>query len=73
MRDIQDRLDELKELVEFLGRNPKVEHFLSSLMVDEEGRARVLHTAEQCDELEPDEVARVRYGPHLCRRQRSKR
>ncbi|HSS79030.1 MAG TPA: ATP synthase F1 subunit delta [Thermoanaerobaculia bacterium] len=35
-------LDELKELVEFLGRNPKVEHFLASLMVDEEGRARVL-------------------------------
>jgi F-type H+-transporting ATPase subunit delta len=35
-------LDELKELVEFLDRNPKVEHFLSSLMVDEEGRARVL-------------------------------
>src|SRR5258706_7267171 len=35
-------LDELKELVEFLSSNPKVEHFLSSLMVDEEGRARVL-------------------------------
>jgi F-type H+-transporting ATPase subunit delta len=35
-------LDELRELVEFLDRNPKVEHFLSSLMVDEEGRARVL-------------------------------
>jgi F-type H+-transporting ATPase subunit delta len=35
-------LDELKELVEFLDRNPKVEHFLASLMVDEEGRARVL-------------------------------
>jgi F-type H+-transporting ATPase subunit delta len=35
-------LDELKELVEFLDQNPKVEHFLSSLMVDEEGRARVL-------------------------------
>jgi F-type H+-transporting ATPase subunit delta len=35
-------LDELRELVEFLGQNPKVEHFLSSLMVDEEGRARVL-------------------------------
>jgi len=35
-------LDELKELVEFLDRSPKVEHFLSSLMVDEEGRARVL-------------------------------
>jgi len=35
-------LDELKELVEFLDRNPKVEHFLSSLMVDEVGRARVL-------------------------------
>ncbi|HEX4964018.1 MAG TPA: ATP synthase F1 subunit delta [Thermoanaerobaculia bacterium] len=33
---------ELKELVEFLDQNPKVEHFLSSLMVDEEGRARVL-------------------------------
>ena len=36
-------LDELRELVEFLGQNPKVEHFLSSLMVDEEGRARVLN------------------------------
>jgi F-type H+-transporting ATPase subunit delta len=35
-------LDELKELVEFLDRNPKVEHFLASQMVDEEGRARVL-------------------------------
>jgi F-type H+-transporting ATPase subunit delta len=35
-------LDELRELVEFLDRSPKVEHFLSSLMVDEEGRARVL-------------------------------
>jgi F-type H+-transporting ATPase subunit delta len=35
-------LDELRELVEFLDQNPKVEHFLSSLMVDEEGRARVL-------------------------------
>jgi F-type H+-transporting ATPase subunit delta len=35
-------LDELKELVEFLDQNSKVEHFLSSLMVDEEGRARVL-------------------------------
>jgi F-type H+-transporting ATPase subunit delta len=35
-------LDELKELVAFLDQNPKVEHFLSSLMVDEEGRARVL-------------------------------
>lgn len=36
-------LDELRELVEFLDQNPKVEHFLSSLMVDEEGRARVLN------------------------------
>jgi F-type H+-transporting ATPase subunit delta len=35
-------LDELKELVEFLDQNPKVEHFLASQMVDEEGRARVL-------------------------------
>jgi F-type H+-transporting ATPase subunit delta len=35
-------LDELKELVEFLDQNPKIEHFLSSQMVDEEGRARVL-------------------------------
>ena len=35
-------LDELRELVEFLDQNPKVEHFLSSQMVDEEGRARVL-------------------------------
>ena len=35
-------LDELRELVDFLDRSPKVEHFLSSLMVDEEGRARVL-------------------------------
>ena len=30
-------LDELKDLVEFLDRNPKVEHFLASQMVDEEG------------------------------------
>lgn len=35
-------LDELRELVEFLDQNPKVEHFLASQMVDEEGRARVL-------------------------------
>ncbi|HEX9943938.1 MAG TPA: ATP synthase F1 subunit delta [Thermoanaerobaculia bacterium] len=35
-------LEELRELVEFLDQNPKVEHFLSSPMVDEEGRARVL-------------------------------
>lgn len=35
-------LDELRELVEFLDRSPKVEHFLASQMVDEEGRARVL-------------------------------
>lgn len=35
-------LDELKELVGFLDQNPKVEHFLSSQMVDEEGRARVI-------------------------------
>ncbi len=35
-------LDELKELVAFLDQNPKVEHFLASQMVDEEGRARVL-------------------------------
>ncbi|HYX23686.1 MAG TPA: F0F1 ATP synthase subunit delta, partial [Thermoanaerobaculia bacterium] len=35
-------LDELKDLVEFLDHNPKVERFLASLMVDEEGRARVL-------------------------------
>lgn len=35
-------LDELKELVDFLDQNPKVEHFLASQMVDEEGRARVL-------------------------------
>jgi F-type H+-transporting ATPase subunit delta len=35
-------LEELKELVEFLDQNPKVEHFLASQMVDEEGRARVL-------------------------------
>ena len=35
-------LDELKELVDFLDQNPKVEHFLASQMVDEEGRAKVL-------------------------------
>lgn len=35
-------LEELKELVEFLDHNPKVEHFLASQMVDSEGRARVL-------------------------------
>ncbi|HEX3555030.1 MAG TPA: ATP synthase F1 subunit delta [Thermoanaerobaculia bacterium] len=35
-------LGELKELTEFLDQNPKVEHFLASQMVDEEGRARVL-------------------------------
>ncbi|MFY9820465.1 MAG: ATP synthase F1 subunit delta [Thermoanaerobaculia bacterium] len=35
-------LDELKDLVEFLDQNPKVEHFLASQMVDEPGRARVL-------------------------------
>ncbi|MEA2599488.1 MAG: F-type H+-transporting ATPase subunit delta [Acidobacteriota bacterium] len=35
-------LDELRELVDFLDQNPKVEHFLASQMVDEEGRARVL-------------------------------
>ena len=35
-------LDELKDLVDFLDQNPKVEHFLASQMVDEEGRARVL-------------------------------
>lgn len=35
-------LEELKELVDFLDRNPKVGHFLASQMVDEEGRARVL-------------------------------
>ena len=35
-------LDELRELVEFLDQSPKVEHFLASQMVDEEGRARVL-------------------------------
>lgn len=35
-------LDELKELVGFLDQNPKVEHFLASQMVDEEGRARVI-------------------------------
>jgi F-type H+-transporting ATPase subunit delta len=35
-------LDELKQFVEFLDQNPKVEHFLASPMVDEEGRARVL-------------------------------
>jgi F-type H+-transporting ATPase subunit delta len=35
-------LDELKELVGLLDQNPKVEHFLASQMVDEEGRARVI-------------------------------
>ena len=35
-------LDELRELVGFLDQNPKVEHFLASQMVDEEGRARVI-------------------------------
>jgi F-type H+-transporting ATPase subunit delta len=35
-------LHELKELVEFLDQNPKVEHFLASPMVDEAGRARVI-------------------------------
>lgn len=34
--------EELKELVSFLDRSPKLEHFLSSPLVDEEGRARVL-------------------------------
>jgi F-type H+-transporting ATPase subunit delta len=35
-------LEELKELVDFLDRNPKVGHFLASQMVDEEGRARMI-------------------------------
>ena len=37
-------LDELGELVDFLGQNPKVEHFLSSPMVDEEARSRVIES-----------------------------
>jgi F-type H+-transporting ATPase subunit delta len=35
-------LEELKDFVAFLGQNPKVEHFLASPLVDEEGRARVI-------------------------------
>lgn len=37
-------LDELQELVDFLDQNPKVEHFLSSAMVDEEARSRMIES-----------------------------
>ncbi|HEV2855589.1 MAG TPA: ATP synthase F1 subunit delta [Thermoanaerobaculia bacterium] len=37
-------LDEFRELVEFLDQNPKVEHFLSSPLVDEEARTRVIES-----------------------------
>jgi F-type H+-transporting ATPase subunit delta len=37
-------LEELRELVAFLDQNPKVEHFLSSPMVDEEARTRVIES-----------------------------
>lgn len=36
--------NELQELVAFLDQNPKVEHFLSSPLVDEEARSRVIET-----------------------------
>jgi len=36
--------DELQELVAFLDQNPKVEQFLSSPLVDEQARARVIET-----------------------------
>ena len=35
-------LEELQELIAFLDQSPKVEHFLSSPLVDAEGRARVI-------------------------------
>lgn len=35
-------LEELKDLVGSLDQNPKLEHFLASPLVDEEGRARVI-------------------------------
>jgi len=35
-------LTELEDFVAFLGQNPKLEHFLASPLVDEEGRARVI-------------------------------
>lgn len=34
--------DELQEVVEFLDQNPKAEHFLSSPLVDEDARTRVI-------------------------------
>lgn len=37
-------LDEFKELVDFLGQNPKVERFLASAMVDEEARSRMIES-----------------------------
>lgn len=35
-------LEELQDLAGFLDQNPKLEHFLASPLVDEEGRARVI-------------------------------